>query len=145
MKPFAGVLDPPQISFAQFCSRTALIESDDESEQAREVIEANPQKQCLGLLAVAETAMQEAKTKWARFSKWETDVAHSEYCETWYGADVKSVVKACIETCVAITVAKKAVEKADPEKLNELFQIEIPTADKSHHPWWIVPKISVKK
>ncbi|OAQ97268.1 hypothetical protein LLEC1_03165 [Akanthomyces lecanii] len=65
-------------------------------------------------------------------------------------ADVKNGLKSCIAAGIAITTLQKALAGVDEQKAGEEplqgkalgLKVEVPTPDKSYHPFWIVPRVT---
>jgi hypothetical protein len=65
----------------------------------------------------------------------EARTARVELCYDNYKQDIKSTLRACIATSIAISQVVNALKKKTVSSL----KVEV-TGE--YHPWWLVPKIS---
>ena len=123
----------------------SLQSSESTASEVSEVARRNLKQQALGILEVAGRSMQEAQKKWSAISKWTAYDARCITSEQLWRADVRNILRSCIRAGVAIDHAKKAVTSHGTNNLAEKLQVDILPSGENDHPWWIVPRIEMKK
>lgn len=133
MKPFATIGLPSLPSFAAFEVGSLQLETSSAE-----------------LLAYGERALVGAKRGFEALSKLSAEESFSVGSYERWVAGVKNGLKSCIAAGIAITTLQKALagveEKAGKEPLDGKalgLAVEIPTPDKTYHPSWIVPRVTV--
>ncbi|KAG8526336.1 uncharacterized protein KY384_000329 [Bacidia gigantensis] len=144
MRPFASIHDPELPSLTRNLCATSLKPEGTDTAAEEELFRASPWQQAVGILDLSATSAQKAKAKWADMTRWNADKARSRDCELAWQGDVKNAYKAAIATSLAIDTLQKAVKReTELGPVKDQVMVTIPTAEKSHHAWWIVPQIDV--
>ncbi|OAA59319.1 Mak10 subunit, NatC N(alpha)-terminal acetyltransferase [Cordyceps fumosorosea ARSEF 2679] len=129
MKPFAAIGLPSLPMFAEFTEGSRQPETSSED-----------------LLAYGERALIGARRGFEALSKLSAEESFSVGSHERWVAGVKNGLKSCIATGIAITTLQKALaglEGKAGEDSDLGLAVEIPTPDKTYHPSWIVPKVTV--
>ena len=107
-----------------------------------------PSAQIRGILVVAMDLLHDAKKNWTAFKK-ESQGANAKDWNNLgsdFMIDVQRTLKACVGGIVAVAgMARILKDNPDSENFTQHFDIEIARGEDAHHPWWLVPKIKVKK
>ncbi|KAJ6786420.1 hypothetical protein PWT90_04042 [Aphanocladium album] len=130
MKPFAAIGLPSLPTFAEFTAGSRQPETSSEE-----------------LLAYGERALLGAKKGFEALSKLSAEESFSVGSHDRWIASVKNGLKSCIATGIAITTVQRKLAGLDGQEEREGkalgLTVEIPTPDKTYHPSWIVPKVTV--
>jgi hypothetical protein len=124
MKPFSAIGLPELIQFDEL---TRLIVQPDES--------------TIDIINFAAESVMGAKKGFEVLSKLSAKDAYCQGSHDSWLKNIKDCLKACIFTSITVSSVKKLVEAAG--KNNRVTaKVEIPTAGKGYHDWWVVPKVS---
>ena len=96
------------------------------------------------ILDFADQALKAARKDWEAVSKAKAETARCVGCEDWWRTSVKNVVRACITANIMIAISKKAISNAASKDARDILKVEVVTSNELYHPWWMVPRISVK-
>lgn len=137
MKPFLQLSLPEVLPYADYVSLIASPSAGDPAIGPREEVPPN--------LLLAEQAMNVARKEWDAISKLSAETARCVTCADWWGQSVKDVVRACIACSVAIATVKRGLASAEGGPLADTIQVEVPGSEMAYHPFWAVPKITLKR
>jgi hypothetical protein len=123
MKPFSAIGLPELIQFNEL---TRLITQPDES--------------TIDIINFAAESVIAAKKGFEVLSKLSAQDAYCQGSHDSWLKNIKDCLKSCIFTSITISAVKKLVEAAGKDDQVK-GMVEIPSAGKGYHDWWIVPKI----
>lgn len=147
VRPFLSVSLPEVPSYPEFEHRVSLrtpekYAADPSQQTASTKTETNDRASLI--LDFADQALKVARQDWEAISKANAETARCVGCEDWWRASVKNVVRACITANIMIAISKKAISNAASKDVRDILQVEVVTSNELYHPWWMVPRISVK-
>lgn len=120
MKPFAAIGLPELPTVDIF--KAGVLQPDTSSED---------------LLAYGDRALLGAKKGFEALTKLTPEESFSVGAHDRWLASMKNGLKSCIATGLAISALQKALQAGQADGL----AVEVPSADKAYHGWWIVPRV----
>lgn len=127
MKPFAAIGLPSLPLFEEFTA--GVTQPTTSSEE---------------LLAYAERALLGAKKGFEALNKLDAEESFSVGSHDRWVAGMKNGLKSCIATGIAISTLQKKLAAVDGDADGKALglSVDMPTPDKSYHPFWIIPRLS---
>ena len=147
MRPFLSISLPQVPSFPEFTSLVSLPILDGSQAQSININSSNSQDpggQAHSILDVADQALNIARKEWEAVSKSKPEIARCVECEDWWRPSIKNVLRSCIATSIMVASVKKATANIEAREMHNVLSLEIPSSDNSYHPWWIIPRITLR-
>ena len=148
MRPFLSISVPEVPNFSEFKSLVSLAPSNTNGFVASEKHKTSfttQNEQASSILEVAEQAFQVARKGWEGINKTPAETARCIGCEDWWKDSVKNVLKSCINANIMVATAKKGLATDRSKSAREVLSVQITDGQEGHHPWWIIPRITVKQ
>lgn len=95
-------------------------------------------------LDTATDLIRTARKELEALSKLDAESARCQGSENWWRASVKNMLRACIMAGITVATIKKGIDQAGTRDLKDVLDVRLETSKESYHPWWIVPKISLR-
>ena len=129
---------------------TDLVDAADTSEDVKQLQNLSPRMQPLAMLLPTTKSFKRAKDEIANFSRLSPLEANYRGSEGRWKTDMQKTLKACIAGNVAVAEIEKGLKDLYSAGIydrpfKDIFEVEIPNAKTAHHPWWLVPKVKVRK
>lgn len=125
MRPFVSIELPELPTYSEFASSVQQLDKSD-----------------MELLSTAESTVAGAKKGYEVLLKFNEKEAFTSQSHDRWLSGTRNGFKSVIQTGLAVSTMKRAEALREKGEEYELT-VEVPAPEKSYHPWWLVPKLTL--